>query len=65
MIPCLRLNSLVLDSSTLELPGAELEARATHDNWDKATVGERSLRRGDTLIAELGMFTGSTMKPVY
>lgn len=40
MIPCLCLDSLILDSSTLELPGAELEARATHDNWDKATVCE-------------------------
>lgn len=40
MIPCLRLDSLVLDSSTLELPGAELEARAAQDGWDKATVRE-------------------------
>lgn len=40
MIPCLRLDSLVLDSSTLELAGAELEARAAQENWDKATVCE-------------------------
>lgn len=40
MIPCLRLDSLVLDSSTLELSGAELEARAAQDGWDKATVCE-------------------------
>lgn len=40
MIPCLRLDSLVLDSSTLELPGAALEARAAQDDWDKATVCE-------------------------
>lgn len=29
---------LVRDSPTLELPGAELKARAVQDNWDKATV---------------------------
>lgn len=40
MIPCLRLDSLVLDSSTLELPGAESEGRAAQDSWDKATVCE-------------------------
>lgn len=68
MIPCLRLDFVVLDSPTLELPGAELEARAAQDNRDKATCegkGERSWRRGDTLVAGLWMFTGSTMKPVY